>query len=86
MKKQVDLKVEPLDITHLEKAWEDYRGDGFTDIGKLNLVAWMGERMGRVLQEIRILRTQVEGLQAMLEEERQKGQEATFDHMFDKEW
>ena len=67
MKKQVDLKVEPLDITSLEKAWEDYRGDEFNDIGKLNLVAWMGERMGWVLQEIRMLRAHVKDLQAELE-------------------
>ncbi len=61
----------PLDTTSLERAWEDYQEGCHTDFGKLNLAASMGERMGRVLQEIRILRTQVEGLQATLEEERQ---------------
>jgi len=64
--------TEPLDITSLEKTWDDYiSNEKYNDIGRLNLVAWMGERMGLALQEIRTLRTQVEGLQAGLEEERQ---------------
>ena len=58
-----------LDITSIEKAWEDYQNnDMFNDIGKLNLVAWMGERMGHVLQEIQTLRMQVETLQRILTE------------------
>jgi len=77
--------TKPLDITSLERAWEDYQGNNLTDFGKINLAAWMGERMGRVLQEIRILRTQVEGLQATLKEERQKRQESEFDYMMDVE-
>ena len=48
-----------MDITHLEKAWKDYTeaktSDGLTSFGLLNLVAWMGERMGPVLEEVRRL-------------------------------
>ena len=78
--------TEQLDITWLEKTWEDYKNDDkYNTIGKLNLAAWMGERMGLVLREIRILRTQVEVLQAILKEERQKSQESEFDYMMDRE-
>ena len=78
--------TEQLDITWLEKTWEDYKNDDkYNTIGKLNLAAWMGERMGLVLREIRILRTQVEVLQAILKEERQKSQDSEFDYMMDRE-
>ena len=63
--------IEPLDISGLEETWEDYKNGNLNDMGKLNLVAWMGERMGLVLREIWILRVQAEGLQSALEEERQ---------------
>lgn len=67
MKGQMEIAAEPLDITELEKSWRIYTAGNLTGIGLLNQVAWMGERMGLVLQEIRILRTQVKGLQAGLE-------------------
>ena len=63
--------VGPLDITELERAWRIYEAGNLTGVDKTNSAAWMGERMGLVLREIRILRTQVEGLQATLEEERE---------------
>ena len=63
--------IGPLDISGLEETWEDYKNGSLNDMGKLNLAARMGERMGLVLREIRILRTQIEGLQATLEEERE---------------
>jgi hypothetical protein len=56
-----------LDITELEEAWEEYKNSDFTD---MSMTSWMGERTGSVLREIRILRTQVEGLQAALDKER----------------
>ena len=67
----------PLDISYLEKTWDDYLNDSsFNYIGKLNLAAWMGERMGLVLREIQILRTQVENLQLALQDERDMAAEA----------
>lgn len=64
--------IGPQDIvSELEEVWRIYAAGNLTGTTKLNLAAWMGERMGLVLREIRILRTQVEGLQATLEEERQ---------------
>lgn len=75
-----------LDITYLEQAWQDYQECEKGSEAALALESWMGENVGLLLQEIRILRTQVEGLQVELEEERQKNQEETFNHMFGKRW
>ena len=67
--------IGPLDTTSLDKAWHEYKearkSGGLTDWGLINLTSWMGERMGSVLREIRILRTQVEGLQVELEYQRE---------------
>ena len=62
--------IEPLDITSLEKAWREYKearkSGSLTDWGLINLTSWMGERTGSVLQEIRMLRTQVKDLQVQM--------------------
>jgi len=84
MKGQVQM-VKQLDITWLEMAWVEYLITAPASEAAGNLAMLMGRDMGRVLQEIRTLRTQVEGLQATLKEERQKRQESEFDYMMDVE-
>ena len=82
--------IGPLDTTSLDKAWHEYKearkSGGLTDWGLINLTSWMGERMGHVLQEIQMLRAQVESLQKTLKEEMAQAEAATFDYMFDEEW
>ena len=84
MKEQVWM-VKQLDITWLEMAWMEYLIAAPASETADNLAMLMGRDMGCVLQEIRILRTQVEGIQAVLKQERQKGQESEFDYMMDRE-
>jgi len=64
--------IRPLDITALEEAWDLFRdhGDGCSEAALSIVAHWLGQRAGLMLREIRILRTQVEGLQAALDEER----------------
>ena len=68
-------------VTWLEMAWVEYLITAPASEAADNLARLMGRDMGHVLHEIRILRTQVEGLQATLEEERRKSQESEFDYM-----
>jgi len=75
-----------LDITKIEEVWETYLEGRHRRSAYKRDVGWLGKQAGPLLQEIRILRTQVEGLQVSLKEERQKRQEENFDHMMDREW
>jgi len=52
-----------LNITGLERAWAHYQRKILTGYGQLNLAAWMGERMGPVLEEVRTLRERVKELE-----------------------
>ena len=55
------MKPKELDIAPLEKTWDDYlHDDNYTNFGKLNLVAWLGERTGPMLAEIKRLRAELE--------------------------
>jgi len=64
--------IKPLDITWLEMVWDHYMSAAPASEAADTLAMFMGRDMDFVLQEIRTLRTQVEGLKAALEEERQK--------------
>lgn len=45
------------EIASLKDVWNRYKtDDNYNDIGKLNLVAYLGERAGRMLAEIERLR------------------------------
>ena len=85
MKGQTEQMIEPLDITWLEMAWMEYQTTTPASEAADNLAMLMGRDMGHVLQEIRTLRTQVEGIQAILKQERRKSQESEFDYMMDRE-
>lgn len=51
------------DIDALKKAYDDYKNDdGYNNIGKLNLVAFIGERSGVLFNEIEQLRAENEAL------------------------
>jgi hypothetical protein len=56
--------VNGVDISSVKSAWEDYQNaTNLNDLGRLNLVAYIGERGGRLIAEIERLRTEVERLQ-----------------------
>ena len=56
-----------LNLAYMERTWNDYKhDDALNTIGKLNLVAWMGERMGLALKEVYRLRARVAKLEKVL--------------------
>lgn len=58
-----------LDIAGLEETWEDYKNsDKLNYLGRLNLAAWMGKRMGPVLEEIERLRAEIAQCHIYLDE------------------
>jgi hypothetical protein len=60
-------------LQRFEKTWQEYlTDDSYNDIGKLNLVAWLGERAGAMLSEIRALQAEAQEAKQLLDEKRQK--------------
>lgn len=55
------MAAKALSITAIEQTWDNYKNDdSYTGLGKLNLAAWMGEKMGLVLAEVHRLQEQLE--------------------------